>query len=96
MRSPRRTGTKQFKGRGRSSLVERRLAVQGGRSRFDARRLHVNDPRETTVPTQEDVDTADDDADFAQEHNRLWVESDHGETESPKGHGGLEATKRPN
>jgi hypothetical protein len=55
----------------------------------------VNDPPETPASTLEEVEV-DDDPDFAQEHNHLWVESDSGETESPKGHGGLEATKRPN
>jgi hypothetical protein len=42
----------------------------------------------------------DDEPDFAEEHQLIWVEADArrdtGETESPRGHAGLEPTMRPN
>lgn len=46
------------------------------------------------------IGNGEDDPDFAVEHQLIWVESDArrdaGETESPRGHAGLEPTKRPN
>jgi hypothetical protein len=56
----------------------------------------MDDRRDVPTVPFGDPETAESDPDFATEHNRLWVESDHGETESPKGHSGLEPTKRPN
>lgn len=48
----------------------------------------------------EPIGDSADEPDFAEEHDKLWVESDArrdgGETESPRGHAGLEPTKRPN
>ena len=48
----------------------------------------------------EPIGDGESEPDFAEEHDRLWVESDSrrdiGETESPRGHAGLEATMRPN